>query len=1126
MRLRENFMVSGRDRLKCVSRDRYGSVNVDTGKRMNKEAVMSRFCTLLAVWFVSLAAVQAAEFVKTPKQYLLLPPKGAVVIDGKLGEWDMAAAPVVINPADTNNPLLKHFVDPSNPIKGATDISGRVAVAWDATYFYVAGQVTDDQLSGAKPDSLGNEGPAPWGCDSVMINMNSYRTPMIRNNPFSTDVTLGLRYAPMGSKPRGSLLPDVHVLNAKDMFWKITRNSKWAVTETPDGYSVEAAIPWSDLGYTPRTGERLFIAFMLPDVDPNQPLKQIGWGMGGSSMKDYPVFRLSERADVLGLISVSADEVATDASWTLRAEVDALAGAVRLDKLQVRNADGKVVLERAVGMDTANGMTGVDLQTFKPGEIKKPGRYTIEAVVTSGGKPVVVARQPLRVVEPAPEPPMVQNPGGEIHHMRPSRIAHSAADLHGRGLIKHDFVKGKADYIPFIKKYVEPNFIATVRQQIDGNSPWGSGFLMQALALHKLTGNEEYVKLGRDLMDFELKRGTVDFWKVFSYAAFRYYTWKQDPNSPWAPPDAEKRYRAMFYPIAAKPGTGYFAESGTHNRIWASYCILKPARLFAEQDGQPIDPRVIAYTDYHKKLLEDMGDDDDASSGYNWGWPHLMMSIYYNEGDLAPLLKNPGYVKAFSRYAETVAPSGAMPTFGSDSGWPSTGQSMWMFELMAAQTRDGRFRWASHRVAEYLYNYLYPDVTQYHLPADGMKNLFTMAYFFADDTVAPQAPAGNTRLSWRHPMVMTTAEQKKAQPGLGDMIMVPQGWIPDKLVLSGGNDPRGLWGMAELLPFGGHGGSLPGNLIALLHHDSVLLAGQGYYEQSPPYQNILWIEDLDGLAANPQPVASELPVLVDDGAFSFARVKTTAYQQLPVTYTRDILFVKTGFVVVKDYTKFDSTMKVRLGPCWQTRDIGPQCGENWFNTYYEEMYLTGLGLGRGVQSFLTPPWDLLIYFSPRAGRKHTVNDTYAENPYRQSPIRMRQEWAGMTAPGQELTFTSVLLPHAPMLAPQDLLKPPPESKDAPRIEVAQDDDKLTVIKVTTDYGPHWIMINQTGGLAKAGPLESDALVVAVRLAADGTTIVDRAMTGGTVLRFLGKDEIATARKTVPAPPVVPDYLKK
>ncbi|MHB9131217.1 MAG: sugar-binding protein [Armatimonadota bacterium] len=1106
---------------------------------------MFRIISVLVMLTLAMT-VQAAEFVKTSPQYLILKPKAPIVIDGKLTEWDMAAAQAVINPEETKNPLIKAFADSADPIKGKADISGRIAVAWDAKYLYFACAVTDDHLLGAKPDSLGNQGPAPWGCDSVMINMNSFRQPMKRNNPYSNDVTLGLRYAPAGDKPRGALV-SASVLDTRDQHWKITPNGKWAVTETPTGYAVEAAIPWSDLAYVPRVGDRLFIAIMLPDVDPGQGLKQLGWGFGGS-MNTYPVFRLSERSDALGIITLSADEVATDAAWAVRTEIDARTMPVKLDRLRIITDDGKVALERSIGLDVPKGMTGIDLRSFSAGELRKPGRYTIEALLSAPGGAVVITRQPLRIVLPTPDPPMVQNPSGEINHMRPSRVAHNAWDLHQRGLIKHHFVKGKDDYIPFIKKYAEPSFITDVRGQIDGKGPWGYGYLLQCLAFYKVTGNEEYVKLGRDLMDYELTRAlsatetavsggpadaAINPFKLLSFTGFRYYTWLKDPNSPFAPKDAEKRYRAMFYPIAAKPDKYYFDEWGTHNRIWHRYSILQVARQIAEEDGKPIDPRVIAYTDFHAKLLESTGDDDDASSGYNWGWFHYPLAMYFHQGDLKPLLTNPGYVKTISRYAETISPGGVMPTYGADGSWPSFGASIWTFELMASVTRDGRYRWAAHRVAECLYNYLYADATQYHLPADGMKSLFLMGYFYADDSITPTPPPTSSRLVWRHPLVEVPVAMRREHPGMG-MIMDAKQLIPEKLVLSSGNDASGLWGMVELLPLAGHGGSLPGNLITLIKQDSALLAGQGYYEQSANFQNILWVEDLDGLIAVPHPVTVSVPVLAEDAACTFLRVQTNSYQQLPLTYTRDVVFSKAGFVVVKDRAKFDSTMKVRLGPCFQTRNIGPRCGENWFNTYYDEMYTSGLGLGRGVQSFFNPPWDLLVYFSPRPGRKQTVHDTYPENPFRQSPIRLRQEWAGMTAPGQELTFTTVLLPHAPTLTPQHLLQPPPESKDTPRIQIIRDDNEVTVLKVVTmgddpwgrQRNEHWVLLNNTGTLINAGLLESDAQMAMIRLSGDGKLIEDRVIIGGTVLRVNGIDEMARTRKCAPSQPVIPDTLQK
>ena len=527
-----------------------------------------------------------------------------------------------------------------------------------------------------------------------------------------------------------------------------------------------------------------------------------------------------------------------------------------------------------------------------------------------------------------------------------------------------------------------------------------------------------------------------------------------------------------------------------------------------------------------------MGDADDASATYHWVFFAPAVSLYFFTGDWDALRKNRGFEKTLSRYVEMVSPSGACPTFGSCSGWPEVGESMWAYELMSTITRDGRYRWSGHRIAEYYYNHLDHRANQYHGPYDTALNNFVAAYLFADDTVAPKPPPHGSRATWRHPQAPVPLERRKARVGTAAFEMDGSRWIPDKIVLSSGNDAQSLWGLIELLPMGGHAGELPGNIITLMAHDAALLAGQGYYEQSPDFQNLLWIEDLDGLAADPRPLNTEVPVFVDDPAFTFVRIRTTAYQHLPVTYTREVLFYKNGFLVVKDRAKFDTTMKVRVGPCYHSRDLGPECGPNWFNAYYGQLYYTGLGLGAGVQAIRNPAWDLLIYFSPRTGRKHTVRDRYLENPYRNSPVQLRQTWSGMVRAGQEVTFTSVLLPHAPLIKPSSLLDPPADSTDPKRIEVIRDDDNLTVVKVIGEMDPvhklryeTWVMLNDTGKLAEAGRLASDGQVAIVGHSHDGA-ILHRAVAGGTRLRYRGVDETAKARKLRLTPLTMPDALLK
>jgi hypothetical protein len=145
---------------------------------------------------------------------------------------------------------------------------------------------------------------------------------------------------------------------------------------------------------------------------------------------------------------------------------------------------------------------------------------------------------------------------------------------------------------------------------------------------------------------------------------------------------------------------------------------------------------------------------------------------------------------------------------------------------------------------------------------------------------------------------------------------------------------------------------------------------------------------------------------------------------------------------------------------------------------------------------------------------------------------MRQAWAGMARAGQEITFTSVLLPHVPSVTPKDFLEPPADSRDPKFIESVRDDDTLTVLKAIGEMDPShkfryetWVMLNETGKPAQAGPMESDGLVAVIGHHHDGS-LRQRAMVGGTVLRYRGNDESAQARKHPPAPPAMPQELLK
>ncbi|MHB9024196.1 MAG: sugar-binding protein [Armatimonadota bacterium] len=1078
-----------------------------------------RSCIQLLLLFTAAGALMAAILVNTPPEYLILKPQRPITIDGLLNEWDMARTAYFIS-AFSNDPLIT--LRPTSTRNDA-DQSGRVALAWDDTYLYVAGQMADDQLLGARPDSAGNQGPAPWFCDSLIVHLASFRQSLKANSPYHIAPFLGLRYAPMGSNPRGKLLPnDRGILDARDLYWKVTEHTHWQVRDTTDGYAVEAAIPWSDLNFHPSSGEPLYLGFLAADIDPGRGLNQIGWGFSNDPKKQ-PLFRLAERSDVLGMLTVSRDEQPLGAAWAVRTEVIARTTPAKLTGLRVVDAKGVTVARDHFTMEVPVGMTGIELREIKAGVVSQPGPYIVEAL-TNGDR--VLARVSLRIVAPALETSVITSLPNQINHMEPDRLIHNAMQDHRDGFYRHGFVRSKEDYVPFMRRHIEPTLKEDVRADIRSRNGWACWNAIQCLAIYKITGDEEYKQLARDTMDLYLDvyaqgkgENSLLGTRLHGLNLYRYLTWKDDPTSEFAPKDAEKRYRTFLRKLAAHTPDDFFSESGTHNRVWQRYAAMKIFCRIAEEDGTPLDPRIITFTDYHDKLIGEVGDSDDASANYHWVFFNAAMSLYFYTGDWDAFRNNKGFTKTLSRYVEMVSPGGACPPFASGNGWHEVGMGMWAYELMSRVTRDGRYRWTSQRIAEYYYNHTDDRFQQYHIFYDGARNNFAVSYLIADDTVIPKEPPAGSRITWRHPNVPTTPEQLK-RGGFWHTSMDGSRWIPDKIILSSGNQAQSLWGLVELLPLAGHGGELPGNIHALMQQDAALLAGQGYFDNTPDLQNILWIEDLDGVPFDPGPLATEVPLFIDDPAFTFARISTTAYQHLPVTYTRDIFFAKNGFLVVKDRVKFEALMKVRLGPCYNTRILGPECGAHWFNTYYDRLYYTSLGLGKAGQIFRNPAWDLLVYFSPRADRKHTVTDRYQENPFRGSPIQLRQTWSGMARAGQEVTFTSVLLPHAPMLNPSALLTPPADSKDPKRIEIVRDDDNLTVLKVISEVGrgETWLMLNDTGKPAQAGPLESDGRIAVVVLDAKGA-IQQRAVAGGTLLRFRGIDESAGARK-LPVGPLV------
>ncbi|MEI6396217.1 MAG: hypothetical protein WCT12_34575, partial [Verrucomicrobiota bacterium] len=164
------------------------------------------------------------------------------------------------------------------------------------------------------------------------------------------------------------------------------------------------------------------------------------------------------------------------------------------------------------------------------------------------------------------------------------------------------------------------------------------------------------------------------------------------------------------------------------------------------------------------------------------------------------LYTDPGMTRLWERLLVEVTPDGAINPYGPNGGWNSGAfVTLYTLERIAAKTRDGRYRFAAHK----LFNY-----QRYQIPAENANGyglsprLAALAWLFADDTVTPVEPfAGsmwNTRLeAARRPHTdkkLTERLLGNADPdaSLGHVCC---GWFmndkewPNKLVLRSGWNP-------------------------------------------------------------------------------------------------------------------------------------------------------------------------------------------------------------------------------------------------------------------------------------------------------------------------------------------------
>ena len=193
-------------------------------------------------------AVTTAQRTSTPK-----------VIDGNADDWPE----LVFHPTDhviyTHPRILD---DPT--ARGGEENTSLIRLAWDATYLYVIAEVHDDVLSAP------NTGNQIWRNDAVNLNISVIGVDgTISENPDGDDHQLTLSPGDPAAETGEQSVRFVG--NGSAFSENFSNPADVAATHSPDGYLLEARIPWSEIGVPdPQPGDQFGLLLTVFDNDGEQ----------------------------------------------------------------------------------------------------------------------------------------------------------------------------------------------------------------------------------------------------------------------------------------------------------------------------------------------------------------------------------------------------------------------------------------------------------------------------------------------------------------------------------------------------------------------------------------------------------------------------------------------------------------------------------------------------------------------------------------------------------------------------------------------------------------------------------------------------------------------------------------
>lgn len=435
---------------------------------------------------------------------------------------------------------------------------------------------------------------------------------------------------------------------------------------------------------------------------------------------------------------------------------------------------------------------------------------------------------------------------------------------------------------------------------------------------------------------------------------------------------------------------------------------------------------------------------------------------------------SPAMRPVWDRLMYEVSPDGSIPPYGAHLGWNhSVGNRIAILELLSAKTKDGRYRFVAHRLMNYL---LYQRLRyrEHHiLMGPETTEPLSLAYLFADDSIAPVEPDAGSKILYRKETIRLSSTDPKGQAKavLGEdaelspdkdrsqidcLMLVTDKVKPSKIAFRSGWQRGDFFVLVDLFPR--HDPLNPLGILGITRWGAALtmtISAKGHSEEN----RVRILPDTPAPPGRPQLPETVIESFVDSASVSFASVRVDNYDDTSAAVSRQFCFVKNQFLVVRDIVTLPADRPATISSVFNTQRVEREKSGSSALTYIDDLRAMDAGLNN-------PPIDLLVSFFPAAGFELNVLDRSVGNEgFAPVPMQLQYRSEKPLPPQSSAVLGMLIRPQTPA----------DEFTAAGNLKVVKNDSDALVIVIEPQRGKaQVVVINPAGKSIDTPVVRTDA----------------------------------------------------